>query len=201
MAAHGLIHTRIDAIQSSNACAKLSALTKTASTTEATSPATRVTFQRAARTPIKSAASEHARRDRRPKRRTRHRPARRRHRRPAPSDPCVKPRPDPRLRAPQCTARSSAPRPTQHMAGYWRNRPRSSWRQRVGSHEISTQRTKSGASDRQWHHYADNSRSSSTARCCCARPCDMNHPGLTSCSHPTISTTPATPARFARQWC
>ena len=58
MAAHGLIQTRIETIQWSNASAKLSALTNTASTAEATSPATRVIFQRAARTPIDNAASE-----------------------------------------------------------------------------------------------------------------------------------------------
>jgi len=51
IAAHGLIHTRIDTIQLSKACAKLSTSTKTTSTADATMPAIRVTFHRAARTP------------------------------------------------------------------------------------------------------------------------------------------------------
>src|SRR5438067_5771004 len=51
----------MDTIQLSKAWAKLSALTNTARTTEATSPATRVTLHRAARTPIDRAASEHER--------------------------------------------------------------------------------------------------------------------------------------------
>src|ERR1700742_3267326 len=58
IAAHGLIQTRIDAIQLSKACAKLSAPTNTTRTADATRPATTVTFQRAARTPIERAASE-----------------------------------------------------------------------------------------------------------------------------------------------
>ena len=59
MPAHGLIHTMIDAIQLSNECAKLSDWMNAISTAEPTTPATAVTFQRAALSPIDSAAREH----------------------------------------------------------------------------------------------------------------------------------------------
>ncbi|MCP9947373.1 hypothetical protein LUX33_02060 [Actinomadura madurae] len=49
----------MDTIQWSNARAKLSACTNTASTAEATVPATRVSFHRAMRMPTDRAASEH----------------------------------------------------------------------------------------------------------------------------------------------